>query len=180
MNREQIAMQAAQEAACKLALAAEEYADHLSETLRGWPPPTSQTEATDRYRVTIAIEDLKIAQAALDHARQKARLTELDRLKAGQDQAIEQESRQTPTRWQDLLVDDADGPTGETLGTMIDGAAANLDNVVWDEDGSISEWQGYYIHAEGEEASDRSPAGTVDWAGLREALGYEDGEAGQP
>ncbi len=75
------------------------------------------------------------------------------------------------TNWTELFVTDTDGPTGETLGSMVEAAPANLDSAVLDSDGRISEWPDFFLFAEGEEADWDTPRTAVNWDGLREKLG---------
>jgi len=73
--------------------------------------------------------------------------------------------------WRDLVVFDTEGSIGETLGSMVRGCPANLDNAVLNEDGSIAEWAQFLVAAEGEEPDYDTPRCDVDWSGFAEALG---------
>lgn len=75
------------------------------------------------------------------------------------------------TNWTELLVTDNEGATGETLGSMVENAPANLDSAVLDSRGRISEWPDFLLSAEGEDADWDTPRAEVNWDGLREKLG---------
>ena len=76
-------------------------------------------------------------------------------------------------RWQDLIVTDADGQEWDSLGGLVARAPANLDNAVTDETGRITEWDGFFLCAPGEDADWDTPRVPVDWDGLREKLGRD-------
>ena len=73
--------------------------------------------------------------------------------------------------WTELLVSDDQGATGETLGSMVASAPANLDTAVLDGTGRITAWPDFFISADGEEADWDTPRVSVNWNGLREMLG---------
>ena len=74
------------------------------------------------------------------------------------------------TRWQDLIVTDAEGNTGETLSSLLNAAPANMDDLVLADDGSVKEWPGFFLNAPDEDPQWDTPQGEVDWTGFSEAL----------
>jgi len=79
------------------------------------------------------------------------------------------------TSWRDLVVSDADGNTGDTLGFFVDSAPANLDDATI-QNGRIVEWPGFFLSIEGEESDWDTPRGDIDWAGFEDALTEARGE----
>ena len=73
--------------------------------------------------------------------------------------------------WSDLLVTDAEGVTGETLGVMLNDFDDDaVMSIVLNDDGSIKEWPYYLISAPGEKPADDTPLVPVDWLYFREEL----------
>lgn len=75
------------------------------------------------------------------------------------------------TKWQDLKVSDADGSSCGRLGNVVaedDGTMTK--GMVFNDDGSLSEWTGYFIARQGEEFSWDTPHGETDWTGLKDAV----------
>ena len=73
-------------------------------------------------------------------------------------------------KWNELIVTDSDGATGDTLGEIVNICPANLDNATI-ENGKITVWPGFMLSAPGEEPDWDTPVGDVDWDGFTEKLG---------
>ena len=73
------------------------------------------------------------------------------------------------TNWRDLIVTDSDGATGETLGSIVDNAPANLDSAEIS-GGRIASWDGFMLSAPGEDADWDTPRGEVNWDGFQDAV----------
>ena len=76
--------------------------------------------------------------------------------------------------WADLMVTDAEGASGGTLGNLVMSAPANLDSAVLNAEGRIIAWPGFFISAEGEEADWDTPHAAVNWTGLRKQLNRDE------
>lgn len=80
--------------------------------------------------------------------------------------------------WNELVVSDADGDVWGTLGDLVSNAPANLDNAIIGTDGTIQEWEGFFLSEDGQSAVDDNGLETLDrnnvnWDGLRDALNYD-------
>ena len=74
-------------------------------------------------------------------------------------------------QWKNLIVWDADGIQGPTLGEYLgDCSASDADRITVADDGSLGEWSHFFVAAPGEAHSWDTPAGPVDWTGFREAV----------
>lgn len=69
-----------------------------------------------------------------------------------------------PTHWTLLNTMDADGNIGSLSAESADRHAE------FNADGSLGSWLGMFVFEDGEEPSDLSPYGPVDWSGMREAF----------
>jgi hypothetical protein len=75
------------------------------------------------------------------------------------------------TNWRDLILWDAEGNRGSTLGSYLDRAEPHeAARITPDTDGAAREWFGFFLAAEGEEPAWESPRRLVDWSGFREAV----------
>lgn len=76
--------------------------------------------------------------------------------------------------WTDLMVTDAEGASGGTLGNLVMSAPANLDSAVLNAEGRIIAWPDFFISAENEEADWDTPHAAVNWTGLRKQLNRDE------
>lgn len=83
-------------------------------------------------------------------------------------------TRSVQIDWTDLMVTDAEGASGGTLGNLVMSAPANLDSAVLNAEGRIIAWPDFFISAEGEEADWNTPHAAVNWTGLRKQLNRDE------